>query len=162
MERAAHLGPETRAIIEAIHKTEDMAGNYLGGVWTMARIGKTNIYIIRVTAAPGTIAMTGNAVITQLTIPFPHRWVRIHFYHMTAVYAASVDALAIILRRTAGTLTPVRFSEDVFNGAAIVASRITEVFGEAFEYEAGTYDLSLNTTNTDLVLPLFYVQKLEA
>lgn len=158
----ARLGPETRAIIEAIHKTEGMAGNYLGGIWTMARIGKTNIYMVYVTAAPNGIVMTAADVTTPLQIPFPHRWVRIHFYHTTVAYVASIDALAIILRRRAGTMIPVRFSEDLFNGAGIVASRITEVFGEGFEYEPTTYDVTLNTTATDLIFPLFYVQKLEA
>jgi hypothetical protein len=38
---------------------------------------------------------------------------------------------------------------------------IIEKFGEGFEYEAGTYNLILNTTNTDLIFPVFYIQKLE-
>jgi hypothetical protein len=157
MER--RLGPETRAIIEAIHGTENMEDHYQSGVWMMDRIGKTNKYKVYITVDPNAIVMTAADVVTQLHIPFSHKWVKIHFYHTTAAYVASTDALAIILRRTAGTLTPVRFSEDLFNEPVIVASRITEIFGEEFQYEAGTYDLTLNTTATDLIFPLFYVKK---
>jgi hypothetical protein len=154
------LGPETRAIIEAIHGTKEAADNYQVGLWTFECIGKTNEYKVYPTVDPNGIAMTAADVVTQLHIPFPHRWEHIHFYHTTAAYVASADALAAILRRTAGTLTPVRFSEDLFNEPALVASRITEVFGEPFKYEATTYNLTLNTTNLHLIFPLFYISKL--
>ena len=167
MMEKSRLGPETKAIIAAVHEAaginiENMAGNFLGAIWTMVRIGNTNIYKVYITAAPNGIVMTGAAVTTQIAVPFPHRWLRIHFYHTTIAFVASADALAITLRRPAGAMTPERFSEDLYNVAATVASRITEVFGGDFEYEAGAYDLILNTTATDLIFPLFYIQKLEA
>jgi hypothetical protein len=59
-------------------------------------------------------------------------------------------------------MTPERFSEDLLNDVGVVASRITEVYGDNFKYEAGAYDLILTTTATDLIFPVFYVQKLEA
>jgi len=128
--------------------------------WTFKRIGK-NIYKIYVTADPNSITMTGSDVKTQLKIPFPHRILRMHLYHTNSAYAASTNALTIILRRSASTLTPAKFVEDLFNGSA-TASKISEVYGEGFEYEAGIYDLILNSTNTDLIFPIFYLQKLEA
>jgi len=172
MMEKSRLGPETKAMLEAINELnatvkavgqpKDMAARYLGAVWTMVRIGNTDVYKVYITAAPNGIVMTAADVVTQLAIPFPHKWIRIHFYHTTVAYVASVDALAIILRRRAGTLTPETFSEDLYNEAAVVASRITEVYGGDFTYEAGTYDLTLNTTATHLIFPLFYIQKLEA
>jgi len=140
-------------------KKEDI--DEIHGVWTFKRIGK-NIYKIYVTTDPNSITMTGSDVKTQLQIPFPHRILRMHLYHTDSAYAASTDALNVILRRSAGTLTPAKFVEDLFNESGITASKITEVYGEGFEYEAGIYDVILNSTSTDLIFPIFYVQKLEA
>lgn len=131
------------------------------GGWIFKRIGK-NIYKIYRELSPYSITMTGANVTTKIPIPFPHRILRMHLYHTNSTYVASTDALAAILRRAAGSLTPERVEEDLFNETAIVASKITEKYGEGFEYEAGVYDLILNTTNTDLIFPILYVQKLEA
>jgi len=139
-------------------KKEDI--DEIHGVWTFKRIGK-NIFKIYVTADPNSITMTGANVTTQLQIPFPHRILRMHLYHTNSAYAASTNALTIILRRSAGTLTPAKFVEDLFNEDGIIVSKVTEVYGEGFEYEAGIYDLILNSTNTDLIFPIFYLQKLE-
>jgi hypothetical protein len=168
----SRLGPETKAIIEAIKELnatvkavdhpEGLAGNYLGAIWTMERIGNTDIYKVYITAAPNGIVMTGANVTTQISFPFPHKWESILFYHTTVAFVASTDALTIILRRSAGAMTPERFSEDLLNDVGVVASRRTENFGDPFKREAGAYDLILNTTATDLIFPVFYVQKLEA
>lgn len=131
------------------------------GVWIFKRIGK-NIYKIYIKLSPYSITMTGANVTTKLPIPFPHRILRMHLYHTDSAYAASTNALTAILRRAAASLTPERFEEDLFNETGIVASKVSEVYGEGFEYEAGIYDLILNTTNTDLIFAIFYVQKLEA
>jgi hypothetical protein len=157
------LGPETKAIIEAIHGTENMENNIQVGLWTMERIGKTNIYKVYITVDPHAIAMPAVAadVITQLHIPFPHRWLRTHFYHTDAAYVVSLQYLRITLRRELNTMFPVQFADDLFCEFDINAVMIIEKFGEGFEYEAGTYNLILNTNATDLIFPLFYIQKLE-
>lgn len=129
--------------------------------WTFKRIGK-NIYKIYRTVSPNAITMTGADVTTQLQIPFPHRLLRMHLYHTTSAYVASSGMLTVTLARRETTLTPERFKENVFYESSIPASIITEVYGEGFEYEAGIYELTLNTNSTDLIFPLFYVQKLEA
>jgi len=160
MERRG-VGPETKAIIEAIHGAENMADHYQSGPWMMERVGKTNIYKVYLTAAPPAIVMTGLDVTTNLHIPFPHRWLRTHFYHTTAAYAVSQAYLRVTLRRAVGTMFPVEFLDELFCEFDINAVIMIEKFGEGFEYEAGTYNLILNTTATDLIFPLFYIQKLE-
>lgn len=158
---AQRIGPETKAIIEAIHGTENMESQYQVGLWTIERIAKTNIYKVYITVDPHAIVMTGAIVVTQLHIPFPHKWLRTHFYHTDAAYAVSLDYLRITLRRELGTMFPVQFADDLFCEFDINALMIIEKFGEGFEYEAGVYNLLLNTTATDLIFPLFYIQKLE-
>lgn len=158
---AQRLGPETKAIIEAIHGTKDAEERYQSGVWMLERIAKTNIYKVYLTAAPPAIVMTGAAVATQLHIPFPHKWLRIHFYHTDAAYAISMAYLRITLRRAVGVMFPAEFLDELFCEFNINAATITEKFGESFEYEASTWNLILNAAATDLIFPLFYIQKLE-
>jgi hypothetical protein len=138
--------------------------NYVEGEiegWVFQHVAK-NIYKIYPARSPHSITMTGADVTTALRIPFPHRLIRLHWRHTDSAYAASTDALAIILRRPEGSMTPEHFEEDVFNETNIVKSKGTEKYGEGFEYEAGVYSVILNTTNTDLIFPILYVQKLES
>ena len=155
------LGYETKAIMQAIHNTEEAANHYTSGIWSFERVGKSNIYRVYVTIDPRAIVMTAANVTTQLNIPFPHRWLRIHFYHTDAAYATGVANLAVTLTRAVGTMFPVAFADDLFAEGLLVSSRIIETFGEGFEYEAGSYNLILNSTALHLIFPLFYIQKLE-
>ena len=138
----------------------DQSKEIMGG-WTFQRFAR-NIYKATRTTAPHSITMTGSDVTTQLQIPFPHRILRMHCYHTDSAYAESDIPMAVILRRRVATVTPAKFSEDLFNEDNINVSKMTEVFGEGFEYEAGIYDVILNTTSTHLIFPMFYIQKLEA
>jgi hypothetical protein len=157
------VGPETRAIVEAIHNTENCAGNYQVGPWTMERVGKTNIYKVYITAIPHAVTMPAVAadVTTQLQIPWPHKWLRIHFYHTTAAFGVSVTAMRVTLRRAVGVMFPNEFLDELFCEFDITDTIMIEKFGEGFEYEACTWALILNTTATELVFPVFYIQKLE-
>lgn len=135
---------------------------FTDGKWTFKRIGR-NIWKIYLTKNPYSITMTGSAVTTQLHIPFAHRWLRMHLYHTDSSYATSVNNLSVTLKRAAGTVHPLnKFEEYLFSEDYVVSSKVTEVYGEGFEYEAGVYSLILNTVTTELIFPIFYVQKLEA
>ena len=129
--------------------------------WTFERVAQ-NIWKIFRTTAPHSITMTGAAVTTQLNVPFAHRWLRMSWYHTDNAYAASVANLSVTMQRTADTIVPANFEENLFEDAAIVAATATETFGEKFEYERTLYDLILDSTNAHLIFPVFYIQKLEA
>lgn len=132
------------------------------GEWTFKRIGK-NIYKIYRTVAPHCIAMTGANVTTQLPIPFPHRWIRLTFFHMNAAYAAITNSeLGITFKRTQASLDPPHFEETVYFDEARTDPYITARAGETYEYEPSVYDLILLSNNTDLIQPVFYLQKLES
>ena len=128
--------------------------------WTFERVAQ-NIWKVYRTTSPHGITMTGSAVTTQLNVPFAHRWLRMSWYHTDAAYAASVANLSVTMQRTADTVLPANFEEDLFEDTAIVAATATEVFGEAFEYERTLYDLILDSTVDHLIFPVFYIQKLE-
>jgi len=104
--------------------------------------------------------MTAAAVTTQLHIPFPHRWVRIGFYHTTSGYVAATTYMNITLKRTAGTIAPQRFDEYLFHEEDVRTAWAGENYGETFEYPPGTYELILTGANTNLVFPVFIIQRL--
>jgi len=97
---------------------------------------------------------------TELHIKFPHRWISTNFRHTNNADVNSTNALTIIIRRPANKNIPAGFEEDLYNEINIKASKITELWGEKFEREQGTYDLIFNTANTERVYPVFYVQNL--
>jgi len=131
------------------------------GVWTFKHVAK-NIWKIYITASPHSITMSGSDVTTQLHIDFPHRFLRIHLYHTSSAYAASTDALALTVERPVATVpTLARFTDQLFREYDITASKLIEVFGEAFEYEECIWSIVLNSTSTDLVFLEIYVQLLE-
>ena len=131
------------------------------GNWKFQSIGQ-NFYKIYYNAAGTTyIAMTGSVVSTDFMIPFFHRWVRISFYQTASDDTASTDYINLTLIRTTSTSAPTRFQEYLYGDEEMRSARITEKFGEGFEYEGGTYKLSLQAASTRRVTPQFIIQKLE-
>jgi len=99
-------------------------------------------------------------VTTELHIKFPHRWNSMHFRHTDNADDDSTSALAITINRPVGKNVPAQFQEDLFYEIGIKTARITELWGEKFEREQSTYNIVLNTANTDRVYPVFYIQNL--
>lgn len=129
--------------------------------WTFKRIGK-NIWKIYPTASPHSITMTGSDVTTPLTIPFPHRLVRLTFFHTDSSYAAVTDELDITLKRTQAQGYPQKFEEIVYYDASLQDSYPTARGGETYEYEGSVYQLILKCgTSGHLVFPVLYIQMLE-
>jgi hypothetical protein len=106
------------------------------------------------------VTMTGAAVTKSFNIPSAHRINKVVLCHLSALYALSTDALIYELTCKQGLHNFLPKFEDTLlartTGAGV--SKVIEVFGEAYEYEQRTWTLSLNTTATDLVIPLIYVQ----
>lgn len=159
------IGPETRAIVDAVRATEDMPENPQIGLWKFERIGRTDIYKVYLANATRNMLMTGVNIVTQLQIPFPHRWIRIHFFLYTAVgfepFAMSVNFLRVSLRREAQTTAPATYIDELFCEFNMNDGIIQEQFGEGFEYEAGAWNLITNAPVTDGLIPVFYIQKLK-
>lgn len=155
------LGYETKALLEALvhsHFEENMRN----ANWKFTKVGLDLYRIEYVGVANGGIVMTAADVVTQLSIPFDHEWVRIGFYHTSAAGVAAVNATFINIARPAGTIPPLAlFVETLFREYDVTASSIMEVFGAEFQYEKATWNITLNTTATDLIFPVFYVRRLK-
>jgi len=101
--------------------------------------------------------MTGSDVTKELYIGFTHRLLRMHFYHTDSSYAASTDELFVRIERSAGTLYPLRFEEYLYDKSLIINSRISLLFTE-LDYEASVWKFTFNSTNTDLIFPVVYIE----
>jgi hypothetical protein len=129
--------------------------------WTFKRIGK-NIFQVYPTPSPHSITMTGADVTTSLTVPFPHRWIRLTFLHTDNAYTPqTISELAITFQRSQGQATPDKFAEVLYHDEYLIDPYITARGGETHEYESSVYKLILNSTNTHLIFPNFYLQQLE-
>jgi hypothetical protein len=131
--------------------------------WKFKRITPNcNHYIVYLEPAAFTdsaLPMTGAAVTKQLRIPYPHRINKIAFTHLVAAKTLGTDALTIEFGCKQGQHDSIPYYEDLLlKVTATTDSTSLEVFGEAYEFEARTWTLSLDTTNTDLVIPVFYIQ----
>lgn len=105
------------------------------------------------------VPMTGADVTKAIRIPFPHRINKICFYHMTSAFAASTDPFSYSFAVKQGQHDFLAKLEDALvSVSGSTSSKIIEVFGTAYEYEARTWTLTMNTTNTDLIIPVIYVQ----
>lgn len=131
------------------------------GSWYFDLIGK-NIWKITYKGASNItyIAMTGSDVTTELHIPFPHRWNSTHFRHADSSNDDSNAKLTITIRRAKTKNTPAQFEEDMFHIANYQHVKLTELWGEMFEREASTYNVIMNSTSTDRIYLVFYIQKL--
>lgn len=160
MSHRDRLGPETRAVLKALALlVTDYPEVIQRGLWTFRKFGKV---FYRIFPTDFFITMTGADVNTQLRIPFDHKWIRTDFYHTLAGAAdVSVASLLISIQRRAGVVEPIAdFVEFLFHEDRIRHAQIGENWGENFEYEATTWDIILNSDNTDLVYPIFVVERL--
>ena len=131
------------------------------GNWKFQCIGQ-NFYKVYYNAAGVTyIAQTASDVSKDLTVPFFHRWVRASFYHTDSSNVESTGYWTVTLIRNTSTTAPTLFQEYLYGDEKMHSPRITEKFGEGFEYEGGTYRLTLNAGNTTRSVPQFIIQKLD-
>ena len=111
--------------------------------------------------ANSAITMTGGDVDLFIQIPYFHRIVKLELIHLDSAYAKSIDALDVLMEIEQGrSIFSSKYTNLLFKDTNIVVAEILEKFGEGFEYEPRTWTLTLNTTNTDLVIPILYIQKL--
>lgn len=106
------------------------------------------------------ITMTGSNVDTVIGLP-AHRLVRLELYHTDSAHAASVDSLAARLFRNQGKILGSQYHlTDIYNKSGLTNSFIIKTFGEGYEYEESDWTLRLNSTSTDIIEVLLYVQVL--
>lgn len=107
------------------------------------------------------IPMTGSAVKKFIDISYLHRIVKLVLIHLSSAYAKSTDDLTVTLEleQKRSIISPY-FTDKLFSEAHIEKAEFIENFGEEFEYEPRVWSLSLTSTNTDLVIPVLYIQKL--
>lgn len=162
---AFRYGPETRAILTELRRHRQELGyeeNLKSGLWEFHKFNLTD-YKIFITTEHRTdrgILMTGSDVTTSLTIPFAHTWLMGVLKHLSSAYAASTDAVYVLLNQPQGSIEPLAYGEEyIYRGYDLTDSRITLSLPNNFRFPAGTYNLVLNSTSTDIIVPLLKVRR---
>lgn len=105
----------------------------------------------------------GTTITTQLTIPFPVRWLRACFLHTDAAYTPTTTSeITITLRRQQAQIQPAQFTEYLFYIEASVEPYITKPFEDWFKYESSLYEVIVTANIAgELFFPVLYVEELE-
>ena len=133
-----------------------------GAGWMGQPFGDKGHFVIK--HEPEYVAMTGQAVNTELYVPYPHRIVQVIAEHVTAAYAKDTTALTTgLFQRKEFHAGDVAASQwfDLYNFGAVVASDFIQFGGEAWEFEKGSYRFSVNTTSGHFMLYKVRVQFLD-
>lgn len=156
------IGRETKLLINAVRpkwsdyeESQRMEIQFIGDAFYRIQPSKNF-------SADRMITMDGNMITTPLQIPFPHMLLRAHFYHTTAAYVASEDAMTMqIFRRVASIPNLERFLDQIWSRFVQKTSSYIKTFpyGE-WPMEPAYYDINLQTTSTHKILPVLYVERL--
>ena len=133
------------------------------GDWLYRRIGGNHIVIFPhpTVYANSALPMTGAELPFYVAIPYFHRINKIVLLHLTSAFADGTDKLSAKFEVEQGNsdISP-KWHDRILNLTSVMLSLVTENYGDGFEYEARNYTLKLNSTATDLVIPLIYIQKI--
>lgn len=132
---------------------------YIQG-WTFERFAK-NLFKVYISGSTYYMTGTGSAVSKQLSIPFPFRLNRFYLYQTDNNNAESTYSFDLTIERSSGSMQPAIFQEYLFDDNTISLSRLTEKYGEGFEFEPSIIKVIVTGTNTYKFIPIFYIQSLE-
>ena len=137
------------------------------GNFTIRHLGQ-NHYVVYPhpdikTANAFTLTGWGTVDSDFIKIDFHHRIVKLVIIQLDSSYAAAYDQLSVSVELDAGrSVLGSKVQDVLFKDEYIKAPIAREVFGEGFEYEPREWTLNLEGMATNLVIPLLYIQKLEA
>jgi len=132
------------------------------GDFNFRHIGKNHIAIYphKEKHTNNALTQSGSDIKYYIDIPYFHRIVKLVLLHLTSAFAKSTDEMKVALELEVGkSIFSPKFSEILFYEERIVDAEITELYGNGFEYEPRTWTLTLNSTSTDLIIPVLYIQK---
>lgn len=117
---------------------------------------------IKEDTAPSRFITLGASETTKaLHIPFPHRINKICIRQTDASNVGDNSALALEIRRDAGTMPQVPAMKDrLYYNDALGDANSMITLGEPFEYEATTWILGFTGTATKRVHLLVYIQRI--
>lgn len=118
-------------------------------------LGK-NLYELSLRLPAMYIEQTGSNVVIDLSVPFPHRLQRIEIKHTDASNVDSVVPTALTVAHSKNSL----LFFTIVKHSTLIATDLTEEFGEDYSYAESIYRFTTNTTNTHRIYVKFYVQKL--
>ena len=108
-----------------------------------------------------TLLGIGTEVAEYVKIDFHHRIVKLILIHLTSAYVQTYEQLIVTLQVEATRSALGKYVQDILFRDQWITTPITvEPFGETYEYEPRTWTITLEGSNTNLVIPILYIQKL--
>jgi len=136
------------------------------GEFTLEQYSKKQYRLIYTGKANRAISMTGSAVTKDFDVEFAFALKRLHLNHHTSTLKTySTDELILVLSRPQVHNVD-GFDDPFYRKSDITVSKIIvswEDLGDegGLVFEPSTIRISLNSTNTDLVQPIFYIKRLD-
>jgi len=136
------------------------------GEFTLQQISKKHYRVIYTGQANNAIPMTGAAVTKDFDIEFTFVLERLHLNHSTStITTASQDEINLILSRPHVHGLPT-FEDIFFRKEEITVSKYILSFEDlnsegGLIFEPSTIRLSLLSTSADLIVPIFYLKRLD-
>jgi len=136
------------------------------GEFTLEQYSKKHYRLIYTGKANRAIIMTGLAVTKDFDIEFAFVLKRLHLNHHTSTLKTySTDEVILVLSRPQVHGVD-GFDDPFFRKSDLTKSKIIvswEDLGDegGLVFEPSTIRLSLNSTNTDLIQPIFYIKRLD-
>jgi hypothetical protein len=159
---AERLGPETRAILQAIRSLEktDKPLDVLMGDFKAKYVGGFNVYKVTINNSDGAIdcPVAYTDVTKALRIPFPFKLLRAQFSRTDSTGADTSGEWFITIRRVAARNTPSKGDETIFSEERIGCSMRVEKFDDV--YEPCDLDIIVQSENAnDKIFPVFYIER---
>jgi len=129
------------------------------GDWTFESVGRNYVKIYP-KVSPHGITLTGSTKGTELIIPYLHRLVRITLHQTNSSYVSADSWGSVFIYKKAGKNKPQKHEEYIFGRDGGLDAWMTEIFGNGFEYEAGTYNIDILGADTNIIFPVIMIQKL--
>lgn len=162
MSKRRGLGPETLAILKALCPWEKYEESLASEPWEFRKYNITDyrMFLTLNYSAVRAVTMTGANVTVPIHIPFPHRWLKAVGTHLTVAYAASIDSLFFLLCRPLGKNEPLPYGEEyIYRAYDITITRFSLTLPDNFRFPPSNYNLVLNSTNTDVVVPELFIRR---
>ena len=136
------------------------------GDFLLEQISKKWYRIIYTERPDHDILMTGSAVTKDFDIDFTFVFARLHLTHHSATFKTlSTDEIILILNRPMvhgvdGFIDDFYKKADIVDSKAIISFEDLNAEG-GLVFEASTIRISLNSTSTDRIQPIFYIKRLD-
>ena len=106
------------------------------------------------------ILMTGSDVTVKFNAPFTFMLKRVEITHLTTTNTDSTDELDVTFKRESGDILDVPLAKNQYWTMLTPSNLIIDFTDKKLVFESGTHSYVFNSTNTDKLIVLIYIERL--